>query len=212
MKNNDYHNKLLESLPESYKVWFREEKMFLDKTITPNSLVLEVGCGDGRSVVDLIPITKNIVGIDHDSEAIERVKEKFYEYDTLKFIEAEASAMPFEDDSFDFVLCMGCFMNFADKKFLILKEIQRVLKKNGKIIISTFSENALEERLKAYRNLNGPIKEVSENGTVIFDQSLGDNVSEQFSKEQLVEIFNQAGLKIDNIIEVNIAYICELSK
>lgn len=118
----------------------------------------------------------------------------------------------FDDESFDCVICMGSFMNFSTKKFKILEEMKRVLKKDGKIIISTFSENALSERMKIYTNLNVPIKEVTEKGTVIFDESLGDNVSEQFTKEELTDIFSKVGLRIDNIEEVEIAYLVTLSK
>lgn len=212
MKNNDYHNLLLESLPESYKSWFVEERKYLHKHIRKDAKVLEVGSGDGRSIFDLIPITINVTGVDHDANAVHKGSERFAEYPTIKFIQADAESLPFEDACFDFVICCGSFMNFADKKLKILKEMRRVLDSDGKIIISTFSQNALPERMKVYKNLHAPIKEVTDKGTVVFDESLGDNVSEQFTKEELVEIFNQADLCIDDISEVNIAYLCLLSK
>ncbi len=65
--------------------------------------------------------------------------------------------------------------------------------------------------MKVYEILGVKIKEIS-NGKVIFDESLGDNVSEQFSREQLENIFSQANLTSIDITKVGIAYLCTLSK
>ena len=212
MKNNDYYNALLNSLPASYQAWFEEEKKFLESNIKTDATVLEVGSGDGRSIFDLLPITKNIVGVDHDDNAIKTGKESFKDYESIKFVKAEAEDLPFENDSFDYIICMSSFANFSDKKYRILEEMKRVLKSDGRIIISTYSEKALSERLNIYKNLKIPTKEIKENGTVVFDDSLGDNISEQFSKEELISIFETSGLQVDLIKEVDIAYLCLLKK
>jgi len=212
MKNNDYHNILLQSLPESYKIWFDEEKKYLEKNINKNAKVLEIGSGDGRSIFDLIAITKNITGIDHNQKAIRKARQRFPEYSSIVFIKTDAENLPFKESDFDYVICMCSFMNFGNKKEQILSEMKRVLKPTGKIIISTFSQNALPERMKVYKKLNAPIKEVSQKGTVIFDESFGDNISEQFTKEELIRIFNQAKLQVVDMVECNIAYLCLLSK
>ena len=97
------------------------------------------------------------------------------------------------------------------KKEKALNEMKRVVKKSGGIIISVFSEDALPERLKLYKKLKTPIKEIKKDGTVIFGFG-GDNISEQFSKKQLKEMFRKAGLKLEEIKKVGIGYLCKLSK
>jgi len=212
MKTNmDYWEFVLKNLPESYHKWFEEEKKYLQNIITPDAKVLEVGCGDGRSIFDILPVTKNITGIDHDDKAIADAKNNFSSYPSIKILKADATKLSFENEKFDFVVCMTTFANFADNKFIILEEMKRVLKNSGKIIISVFSEDALEERMKVYKASGVKIKKI-ENGKVVFDESLGDNISEQFSKEQLEDIFSQAYLHIKKITKVNIAYICTLTK
>ncbi len=212
MKTNmDYHKLVLKNLPKSYHKWFEEEKKYLQKTITPNAKVLEVGCGDGRSIFDILSVTKKVTGIDHDDKAIADAKNNFSSYPSIKILKADATKLPFKNEEFDFVVCMTTFANFADNKYIILEEMKRILNKSGKIIISVFSEDALEERMKVYKLIGLMIKNV-ENGKVVFDESLGDNVSEQFSKKQLEDIFSQANLQIDDITKVNIAYLCTLSK
>ena len=212
MKTNmDYMANFLENLPKSYQKLFEEEKKYLQKIITLDAKVLDVGCGSGRSVFDILSKTKNIVGIDHSDRAVVEAKNNFSKYSSIKILKADAAQLPFDNEEFDFVICMTTFANFADKKFKALEEMRRVLKDSGKIIISVFSENALEERMRVYKTLGVKIKEVK-NGTVIFDESLGDNISEQFTKEQLENIFSKVNLKIEDIKKVDIAYLCTLVK
>ncbi|MBU0958751.1 MAG: class I SAM-dependent methyltransferase [Nanoarchaeota archaeon] len=211
-KNIDFWKGVLEKIPDAYKRWFKEEKEYLEKYLTRDCKVLEVGCGEGRTLNDITHITKNITGIDHDEKAVNDAKNNFKNNPEIKIIQAKAENLPFENKTFDFVICMTTFANFAQKKYKILKEMKRVLKDNGSIIISVFSEYALPERLKIYSELNAPIKEIKDNGTVIFDESLGDNISEQFTKEQLESIFKKAKLKINNIKKGRMAYLCNLTK
>lgn len=209
--NTDYWVNLLRNLPESYKKWFGEEKKYLQKIITIDAKVLEVGCGDGRSIFDILSKTKNVIGIDHDDRAVADATNNFSKYSSIKILKADATQLPFNNEEFDFVICMTTFANFADKKFKALEEMKRVLKESGKIIISVFSEDALGERMKIYKESGAKIKEIK-NGTVVFDESFGDNISEQFTKEQLEDIFSRANLKIEDMTKVNIAYLCTLTK
>ena len=212
VKNIDFWERLLNEPPESYKSWFNDEKKFLHKHILCNSKVLEVGCGDGRSIKDIINITQNIIAIDNDKKAVNDATNNFKKYSNVRIILADAKELPFEDKSFNFVLCLITFANFGEDKYKVLREMKRVLRDDGKIIISVFSEDALEERIKVYKKLGAPIKEITKNGTVIFDESLGANISEQFSKSELIKIFNKVELKIDEIVKSGIGYLCLVSK
>lgn len=212
MKTNiNYWENVLENLPKSYKKWFKEEKKYLQKIITPDAKVLEVGSGDGRSIFDILPITKNIIGIDHDENAISDAKNNFSKFPSIKILKADGTNLPFKDGEFDFVISMTTFANFGDKKFIILKEMKRVLKKFGKIIISVFSEDAFDERMKVYETVGVKIESIKDKN-VIFDESVGDNISEQFNRLQLENIFSQAGLNVEDITKVDIAYLCTLTK
>ena len=124
---------------------------------------------------------------------------------------ADARNLPFKDDFFDIVICMTTFSNFGDYKIEILNEIYRVVKNNGTVIISMYGDNAFNERMKIYKKFKSPIKAIK-GTTVYFHERIGDNVSEQFSKKQLTEIFNKTKLKIVEIKRAGIFYICKLRK
>src|SRR3989344_4813756 len=211
-RNIDIWENILKDLPNSYQKWFAEENTFLHKHIRKNARVLEIGCGYGRSLHDILDITAFLTGIDHDSTAIEHTKLRFKSIPSIKIIQAKAEQTPFPDASFDYVICMTTFANFGQKKYDVLAEMKRVLKKKGSILISVFSEDALAERLKVYKKMHIPLRKITKEGTVIFDEDFDDNTSEQFSKSQLLQIFRKAKLKVVEIKKVNIAYLRKLTK
>ena len=181
--NIEWWEKALINLPESYINWFKEEGDFLRKNIYKDSSVLEVGCGEGRSLRYIQDITQNIIGIDNDAKAVNDAK------NTLKNIDfriADGKNLPFDNNLFDFVICMTTPANFGNEKEKIYTEMKRVLKNDGEILLSVFNEDAMKERLKLYKNVNAPIKKIV-GGRVIFENSVGIEYSEQFSKRELEE-------------------------
>jgi len=211
MKNFDYHARIFDNLPDSYKKWIDEERVFLRNNIKRDSKILEVGCGDGRSLKDIVDITQDIIGIDIDEKAIICAKENLKKYPKVKIIRANGKKIPFDNSTFDFVLCMTSFVNFDKDKYKILDEMRRILKDNGKIIMSVFNEDSLSERIKEYNRINLKIKKI-EGNKVIFDKSVGANTSEQFSKEQLKEIFDKENLRIDEIKKAGVGYVLSVIK
>lgn len=212
MKTNiEYHELVLQNLPESYRNRFSEEKKYLQKNIPINSKILDVACGDGRSIYDILNLTNDITWIDYDDKAVKDAKNNFKKNPCVKIIKADAMNLPFDDSSFDIEISMGNFMNFADKKVAILSEMKRVLHKDWKIIISVFSEDALQERLKVYKNIGIKIDKIVW-WTVVFDPSVGANISEQFSQPELEFLVQKAWLRIEDIKKVGIAYLCTLLK
>ncbi|MBS3175381.1 class I SAM-dependent methyltransferase [Candidatus Woesearchaeota archaeon] len=212
MKNIAFWEELLKNTPDSYREWFMQEKNYLRNIINKNSKVLDIGCGNGRTLNDISDITQNIFGIDNENKSVEDAKKNLKLITNAQILLANARNLPFENNFFDFVLCMGTFANFGNYKFKILTEMKRVLKNDGFIILSVFSENAFDERMKVYKNLNAPIKKV--NGTTVFFdfEPEGENISEQFSQKDLELIVMKSDLKILDIKKVGIAYLCKLGK
>ncbi len=186
-------------------------KKYLKDSIFPDAKVLDVGCGDGRSILDILPITKDIVGVDYDEQAVLDAKKNLRQYSEVKIIRADARDLPFGNKTFDFVISLVTFVNLDENKEKILREMKRVLKDKGFIIMSVFSEDAFEERMRMYKKIQVPIKEIRET-TVIFEESVGANISEQFSKRDIEELCKKAGLKIVDITKVEIAYLCKFGK
>lgn len=101
---------------------------------------LDIGCGEGyytgrlKNFLDGKGIKNEITAIDISKEAVLAGAKS---YKGINWLVASATALPIEDSSLDFILCM-----FAKIDPL---EFQRTLKKGGKLIIVSTGENHLEE-------------------------------------------------------------------
>jgi ubiquinone/menaquinone biosynthesis C-methylase UbiE len=95
---------------------------------------LEVGCGNGvvsRYLAD--KYKANVVGIDVDKEQIELAEKGIGDVANIRFFEADATRLPFEDASFDLVLSFGVLHHIENWQDA-LKEIKRALRPGGYFI------------------------------------------------------------------------------
>jgi len=108
--------------------------------------ILDFGCGIGRHIDLLDDFGLDGYGFDLSSKAIEEAKLYFRkhnkEYLVSKIIEANITDLPYEDNSFDFMLSHGVLdsmpFEVAKKGF---RELCRCLKVNGFIYFDVISTN-----------------------------------------------------------------------
>ncbi|MFS4448785.1 class I SAM-dependent methyltransferase [Maribacter sp. 2307UL18-2] len=104
---------------------------FLEENHIYEGKLLELGCGFGKTSYTFSQIGYSVTGIDGDLERIERAKLNYPEVDFMTFKIKEK--LPFEDNSFDIVFSRSVFQYIEHK--LIIDEVRRVLKTDGKIIL-----------------------------------------------------------------------------
>ncbi len=99
-------------------------------------VVLDVACGTGFGC-DMIcrARAKLVVGVDINLEGL-RTGFKHFNSGSVKFVRADGIALPFRDGSFDVVTSFETIEHVADY-LTLLREIRRVLKHGGRIILST---------------------------------------------------------------------------
>lgn len=98
--------------------------------------VLDVASGSGYGTRYLLDKgAAKVVGIDNSREAIKYSREK-YQTSGIEFILADAAKLPFKDNIFDIVVSFETIEHLDDQE-KFLREIKRVIKKNGLLIIST---------------------------------------------------------------------------
>lgn len=110
--------------------------------------ILEVGCGRGHGVFWLTEQGYTVYGLDILPNQIELSKTA-YPILSSQFLIGKAEEIPFSNDYFDCLYSLEAaqhfisFQKFCDESF-------RVLKKNGKLIVSTFflTSSAHTEKLK----------------------------------------------------------------
>jgi len=138
--------KILEGVKETYnqigekfsitraKIW--PEFKFLKNLVKENQKVLDIGCGNGR-FSELFSDSVKYIGVDISEKMLAIAKER---YPRRKFILFDGLNLPFADESFDLVICIAVFHHLPSEELrqVFLKEIKRVLKKEGKLVLTVW--------------------------------------------------------------------------
>lgn len=103
-----------------------------------NFKILDAGCGAGDLIYYLSKnsTTNNtIIGIDFSSQMLKKAKKRFANNKNIFFKKVDLTAkLPFSDNSFDGIACISVLFSLPSARTTI-SELQRVLKKDGKIIV-----------------------------------------------------------------------------
>lgn len=117
------------------------KKHFKDNTHEVSAL--DIGCGAGGNFEFLAQYCEKVVGIDFSKTAVQICKERYPNHES---IEGDAAHLDeyFPPSSFDVVTVLSVIYHAAIKNDLeVLKQIHRVLKPNGLLLISEPAFNCL---------------------------------------------------------------------
>ena len=114
-------------------------------------LVLEAGCGAGRFTEILLKKGATLVSSDLSS-AVEVNAENFPLSDKHLVIQSDINDMPYADESFDVVICLGVIQHTTDTEKPI-EDLYRLVKKGGALIIDhyTFTRSNVLRLAPLYR-------------------------------------------------------------
>ena len=102
--------------------------------------LLDIGCGNCRN---LLPFKNlNLYGMDFSKEMLKQAEKFCKKFDLIVNLkESDMRKLPFKDNFFDYCLCLASLHHLnkgdADKT---LKEIYRILKKDGQCLISVWNK------------------------------------------------------------------------
>jgi len=119
--------------------------------VAPPASVLEVAPGPGYFAIELAKLGDyRIAGLDISKSFVKIARENAAKAGVdVKFEVGSASAMPFEDNRFDFVFCRAAFKNFSEP-VRALAEMHRVLRPGGRAwIIDLRRDASLRDIAKA---------------------------------------------------------------
>ncbi len=113
--------------------------------------ILEVAPGPGYLAIELAKTGRyRVTGIDISKDFVEIAKRNARDAGVeVDFRQGNASAMPFADNTFDFIICTAAFKNFKEP-LRALMEMHRVLKTGGTALVVDMNKKASYEQIDAY--------------------------------------------------------------
>jgi ubiquinone/menaquinone biosynthesis C-methylase UbiE len=148
MKNDYYENNenTWDSIAKSFdstrrKPW--KQCIEFIETLSNNDTVADIGCGNGRHIFPCSNNCRKVIGLDISRELLCIVKKKLNENKirNISLIHSDFTNIPIKNDALDAVLFIASLHNIRgrENRIQVLRELKRVLKINGRAIISVWS-------------------------------------------------------------------------
>ena len=148
--------------------------------------VLEVGIGTGGNI-PYYPTNVELTGIDFSPKMVEIARKKAKSKSNIKLLEMDAENMDFTDNSFDTVVtsCVFCSVPNPVKG---LKEIRRVCKNDGKILML--------EHVRSQKKVVGELMDIF---NFIPLNIYGANINRETYQNLLKAGFQPENIEVENV-------------
>ena len=106
--------------------------------------LLDAGCGPGMYSKECTSLGFRYFGMDASSNMISECNRRFGEIELSTFFTGKVESIPFKNETFDVVLCLGVLEYLEERKrHIALAELRRVLKPNGVLILSLLNRSSI---------------------------------------------------------------------
>ena len=156
-------------------------------TLKINSIVYDVGCGNGRNMINNNSNNLIFTGIDNCENFVTLCKSK-----NLNVINANMTSIPLKSNSADAILCIAVFHHLenTENRVKALLEMKRLIKIKGQILLSTWSINQPQKTRRSFNNYGNNIVLYNKYGT------LYERFYYIFKIDELHKLFTLCGLTI----------------
>ena len=166
------------------------------KLFAEGKVILDAACGEGYGSSVLAEVAETVVGLDVDANTINFANSK-YAKNNLTYMIGNVTSLPFPDHVFDLVVSFETLEHIgaADQQ-LFMKEICRVLKSDGILIMSTPNKRVYTDLVQGENKFH--IKE-------FYVQEYVEFIKEYFEHYELVFQYPSTGYFVENGRDIHFA-------
>ena len=142
-KSKDYFNEIAEKWDDLRTEFFSEqvrEFAYSMADISTEKIAADLGAGTGFMTEGLLNTGLNVIAIDQSENMLNNMKQKFKEYNTLTCLLGDSDSIPLANNSVDYVFA-NMFLHHVVDPLLVIKEMYRILKTDGKLVITDLDEH-----------------------------------------------------------------------
>lgn len=144
--------------------------------IEQNDIVLECACGTGAISKYIAPKCKKLIATDFSEGMLKQTSKNCRKYSNIRIRHVDMTQLKCRDNRFDKVVA-GNVIHLLEDPYAAIKELERVCKTGGKIIIPTYINASYGVNQKAVRLL----------------ELAGANFKRQFNINSYKKFFEDAG-------------------
>lgn len=186
--SKDYEYKRFSSIAGKYSDLVHKEIVIDFNDSWRNKRILDICCGTGRFSIEMAKNGATVIGLDFSNEMLSILNQKkrvLQLNGNVSPVQADAHRIMFKNNTFNGCTCITAIQLISDYE-AVLKEISRVLKPNGFLIINFPNLSGFYFPIAAYVNVT--------------KKSIQKDVhSKWFTLSEIKNAFRNAGLEVTDI-------------
>lgn len=146
MSDKKYFENVAQKWDELRQGFFSEtlrEKAISAANVKRGSVAVDVGAGTGFITQGLVQKGLQVIAIDQSENMLNQMKKLFEDTGAVDFRKGEAEKLPLTDESVDHVFA-NMLLHHVEHPLTAIREMVRVLKKSGTLVITDLSEHDFE--------------------------------------------------------------------
>jgi len=153
MSSKNYFDKVAPDWDNMLTGFFQvgvRKRAIKEANIKANAVVADIGAGSGFISEGLLGLNVKIIAVDQSENMLEVMKNKFFNANNIEYRLGEAENLPIKDNEVDCAFA-NMFLHHVESPLKTIKEIYRILKPGGQLIITDLDKHE-HEFLKTEQN------------------------------------------------------------
>ncbi len=116
------------------------------KLLRSDMTLVDLGAGDGYLSRAISPHVARVIAIDISDKMLKELEKKALQdgLTNIQIIKGDSCDIPLEDESVDLV-CSNMFLHHIEEPILVIKEMRRILKPDGRVFLADLMEHRNKE-------------------------------------------------------------------
>ena len=154
MGSQEYFNEVARQWDGMRKAFFSEvvrEKAFSIASVQKGKLVADIGAGTGFITEGLIQRGVRVIAVDQSKAMLTEMKKKYSDIGEINYRFGTAEKLPIQDEIVDYTFA-NMFLHHVESPSCAIKEMARIIKSRGRLVITDLDEHTFEFLLKEHHD------------------------------------------------------------